>query len=113
MTILLLTLLAAPITFMEVADLTCNNPDIDFGLGIGYQLAGFENDGNKRLGLYIAADLNPDLSRPEWISFGAFISREIQINVTIGGIVGYRLGTPEGLQAGLMIGFDLWPWRTR
>ena len=112
--ILLLTLLALhTITLMETADLTASYPEVDFGLGIAYPLTMFKNEGCVRLGLYSAADLNSDLSRPDWVSFGAFLSRDIQVNITIGACVGYRLGTPEGWQAGMFLGFDLYPWRRR
>ena len=109
---LLLTILLAlnPITLMEVADVNASYPDIDIGLGINYPLLMFENFGYARAGLYGAWDMNTDLGKPDWGSVGAFVSREIQVNITIGGMAGYRFGEPEGLQLGLFLGFDLFPW---
>lgn len=113
MTLLLLILLSNPITLMGVADLNADYPDVDMGVGIGYSIFEFRNAGRVRAGAYASADLNPDMSRPDWTSIGAFLSREIQVNVTIGAAFARRLGTPEGWQFGMFLGFDLWPWRTK
>lgn len=81
-------------------------PNVDFGLGIGYSVFEFQNTGYARAGPYFAWDLNRDLSRSDWISAGAFLSREIQSNITIGGLCGYS----KGWQFGMFIGLDVWPW---
>ena len=111
--ILLILLIANPLTLLEVADLTADYPDVDLGVGVGYPVFMFQNVGYVRAGVHLTADINSNLSRPDWISTGVFLSREIQVNITIGALVGYRLGAPDGWQFGFFLGFDLFPWEWR
>lgn len=120
MKVLLLTLLVliagtttATFTLMEVADLTIAYPktEIDIGIGIGYTLFDFANDGTVRGGVYGAWDVNLPISHPDWISAGVFIAREIQVNITLGVMAGCRFGEGKLFQAAVFLGFDVWPWR--
>jgi len=108
--LLCLLLSCSTISVLGIADLDNKYPDVDGAVGVSYVLYRFENVGSyARFGPFVAADLNSDLTRPDWGSLGIVLSREIQRNVIIGGGIGYRFGQTEGTQYMFFIGIDVWP----
>jgi len=114
---LLILLALSPVSICGVADMTLEYPVIDTGLAIEFTVFHFENEGSRvRVGPYLCADLRSDLGRPDWYSTGVYIGREIQRNVSIGVLFGYRSvsghtpGVPGEIQAGFYIGVDVVPW---
>lgn len=99
-----------PITVIEVADMNSTYPEMDIGIGVNYALVTFRNSGYARIGPFIACDLNPNLSTPDWFSIGGYISREIQYNVTLGTTIGWRFIEYSGFQWGMFVGIDIVPW---
>jgi len=103
--VILLILLAVPITVCEVGDM--NPPDVDLGIGLAVGVTEFYNEGWCRIGPILTVDMNSDFSYPDWWGYGVFISREIRRGTVYGASIGRREEENPGWQLCFFIGVDL------